>query len=95
MDVLNALFSLITTDGAVDEEKYAKFVNERARISLYGDFLYPLAKDSTLEQYYLEQPEGNFCEELKECRTKIWEEDHHSCFYTLLSSFQLRYHYIF
>lgn len=31
VDVLNALFSLITTDGAVDEEKYAKFVNERSR----------------------------------------------------------------
>lgn len=77
VDVLNALFSLITTDGAVDEEKYAKFVNERSRISLYGDFLYPLAKDSTLEQYYLEQPEGSFCEELKECRTKIWEALNH------------------
>ena len=39
----------------------------------YGDFLYPLASDSTLEQYYNEQPEGTYCEELMVCRKKIWE----------------------
>lgn len=77
VDVLNALMSLITTDGILDEAKYEKFVNDRSRISLYGDFLYPLAKDSTLEQYYQEQPEGSFCEELHECRTRIWEALNH------------------
>lgn len=60
----------------IDEEKYAQFVNDQARISLYGDFLYPLAEDSTLEQYYKEQPEGKFCEELTECRTQIWNALH-------------------
>ncbi|MFR5148701.1 MAG: L-fucokinase [Ruminococcus sp.] len=28
------------------------------------------------EQYYKEQPEGTFCEELTECRTRIWEALH-------------------
>ena len=76
VNLMNALLSLVQTDGKIDAEKYAKFVNEKSRISLYGDFLYPLAEDSTLEQYYKEQPEGTFCEELIECRTRIWEALH-------------------
>ena len=76
VNLMNALLSLVQTDGKIDAEKYARFVNEKSRISLYGDFLYPLAEDSTLEQYYKEQPEGNFCEELTECRTRIWEALH-------------------
>lgn len=75
-DLLQALFSLISTDGKLDEAKYAEFVNERARISFYGDFLYPLAQDSTLQDYYLEAPEGSFCDELHDCRTRIWEAIH-------------------
>ena len=35
-------------------------LNERARISFYGDFLYPLASRSTFEQYLKEKPEGEF-----------------------------------
>ncbi len=67
-EVLSGLYSLVDT-----EEKYHQFVNERARISFYADFLYPLASASTLEQFYKEKPEGDFTEELHECRTKLWE----------------------
>ena len=67
-EILADLYSLIDT-----EEKFQKFVNEKARLSFYGDFQYPLASDSTLEQFYNEAPEGEFTEELKECRTKLWE----------------------
>ncbi|MDO4308157.1 MAG: L-fucokinase [Eubacteriales bacterium] len=80
-ELVEALLSLISSPceeaemGArvIDEEKYAAFVNDRARVSFYGDFLYPLASDSTLEQYYKEKPEGDFCGELLACREKIWE----------------------
>lgn len=75
-DLMKSLFSLISTDSRPDEEKFRCFVNERARISFYGDFLYPLAQDSTLEEYYQEAPEGSFCDELHSCRTKIWEAIH-------------------
>ncbi|MDO4649030.1 MAG: L-fucokinase [Eubacteriales bacterium] len=67
-DVLKDLYRLVDT-----EETYYQFVNEKARISFYADFLYPLASDSTLEQFYLEKPEGDFTPELHECRTKLWE----------------------
>ncbi len=49
-----------------------KYINERVRLSFYGDFLYPLATNSTLEQFYLEKPEGDFTDELKACRTELW-----------------------
>ncbi len=71
--LLHALYELISTDGKVDGKKFAAFVNDRARISFYGDFLYPLASASTLEQYYREKPEGEDTPELRECRKKIWE----------------------
>ena len=62
------LYSLVDTN-----EKFSKFVNEKSRISFYADFLYPLAGNSTLEQYYEETPEGDFTPELKECRKLIWD----------------------
>ncbi|MCR5626986.1 MAG: bifunctional fucokinase/L-fucose-1-P-guanylyltransferase, partial [Lachnospiraceae bacterium] len=75
-DLVNALFSLISTDGVCDEEKFSRFVNTKARISFYGDFLYPLAEASTLEQFYKEKPEGDYTDELKACRKEIWEAIH-------------------
>lgn len=72
-NLLNALFGLISTDGELDETKFHQFVNEKARISFYGDFLYPLASESTLEQYLKEKPEGSYCKELEECRKILWE----------------------
>ncbi len=54
------------------ENNPEKYINETARLSFYADFLYPLATDSTLEQFYKEKPEGEFTEELYECRTELW-----------------------
>lgn len=67
-EMLNSLYQLIST-----EELYDRYVNETVRLSLYGDFLYPLAEDSTLEQFYKEKPEGEFCQALLDARTKVWE----------------------
>ena len=66
-ELLNDLYTLIDT-----EEKFQACVNERVRLSFYADFLYPLASGSTLEEFYLETPEGDFSPELTACREKIW-----------------------
>ena len=66
-NMLSSLYSLIST-----EADYDKYVNDKVRLSLYGDFLYPLATESTLEQFYLEKPEGEFCDELHSARTDVW-----------------------
>lgn len=68
VEMLDALYSLICTDTL-----YKKYVNDTVRLSLYGDFLYPLAEDSTLESYYQEKPEGSFCPELHNARSVVWE----------------------
>lgn len=73
VDILNVLYGLISTNGIPDQAKFNRFANERARVSFYGDLLYPLAQDSTLEQYYKEEPEGEMTEELIACRTELWE----------------------
>lgn len=67
-DMLKALYSLVESDA-----DYDRYVNDRVRLSLYGDFLYPLAEDSTLEAFYDEKPEGDFSDELMEARKKVWE----------------------
>lgn len=72
-ELIGALYSLISTDNRVDDAKFEEFVNDEARISFYGDFLYPLAKDATLEQYYREAAEGTINEKLLACRKKMWQ----------------------
>lgn len=67
-EMMKSLYSLVET-----EKDYDKHVNERTRLSLYADFLYPLAEDSTLEAFYQEKPEGEFCQELTEARGRVWE----------------------
>ena len=71
-EMLASLYSLIATDGKTDVQKYNNLVNEKVRLSLYGDFIYPLASDSTLNNFYQEKPEGEFCEELKNAREIVW-----------------------
>lgn len=71
-DMLGALYGLISENGVYREELFEKYVNETVRLSLYGDFLYPLASESTLEDFYKEKPEGSFCEELMEAREAVW-----------------------
>lgn len=72
-NMLNVLYSLISTNGIVDENKFNLFVNENARVSFYGDFLYPLAKGADLESYYKEAAEGDITPELLKCRSLLWE----------------------
>ena len=46
---------------------------EGQRLSLYGDFLYPLAEGSTLDAFLREPTEGDPPEALLEIRKKLWQ----------------------
>ena len=70
-NLLNDLYTLVDTD-----EKFAACVNDHVRLSFYADFLYPLASDATLEDFYRETPEGDFSPELTVCREQIWNVLH-------------------
>lgn len=72
-EMLQALWGMISEGGQFSGELFDGFVNEKARLSLYGDFLYPLAEDSSLEGFLREKPEGEFCPELLRARRKVWE----------------------
>lgn len=73
VDVMNSLWGLISSKGVLDEGKYKAFVNDTVRLSLYGDFQYPLAADSTLDNFYTQAPEGEYSDALKECRRQVWD----------------------
>ena len=45
--MMESLYSLIRT-----EADYDRYVNGTVRLSLYADFLYPLAEASTLKAFY-------------------------------------------
>ena len=72
-EILQSLYSLISDEGQLKKEKYDRYVNDRVRLSLYGDFLYPLAEDSSISDFYKEKPEGVYSEELKQARARVWE----------------------
>lgn len=73
-DLMRSLYALVCDKtGKFDAQKFRVFVNENARLSFYADFLYPLASKSTLAAFYNEKSEGEFCEELTQCRTALWE----------------------
>ncbi|MBQ9807207.1 MAG: bifunctional fucokinase/L-fucose-1-P-guanylyltransferase, partial [Clostridia bacterium] len=57
--MVNALYRLVDND-----QKFAELVNDRVCLSFYVDFLYPLATDSTLEEFYKQIPEKDFSDEL-------------------------------
>jgi len=71
-NIVNKLLKLIYKDNKIDKKEFSLFLNDKARINLYGDFLYAMASNSTLEKYLKETAEGNFSDELIECRKKIF-----------------------
>ncbi len=62
-EVISDLYGLVAEDAGYDT-----FVNSRARLSFYGDFVYPMAEAATLESYLAEAPEGELTSELLSCR---------------------------
>lgn len=66
--LLDDMYTLIDTD-----EKFDEFVNEKVRLSFYGDFLYPLGSSCTFEQYLEEKAENDYTDALAKCRKKLWE----------------------
>lgn len=72
-NMVASLYGLVCQNGEFSEEKYDSLVNEKVRLSLYGDFLYPLAESSTLEDFYLEKPEGEYSKELTSARELVWK----------------------
>lgn len=73
-DILTSLYSLFLKDGKYCEEYFNAYVNSKVRLSLYTDFLHPLAADTVKEDFLNETPEGEICPELIAARNTVWEK---------------------
>ncbi len=72
-EILNSLYGLISVDGVYSQTLYEKYVNDTVRLSLYGDFQYPMSSSSTLEEFLQQEAEGERCEALIEARKNLWK----------------------
>ena len=68
VDLLNDLYNLID-----NHDTYDTLINEKVRLSLYADILYPLAQDSSLEDFYRQEGELQANEMLFEARKLLWQ----------------------
>lgn len=74
--LVKELFGLISVDGLFDQVSFDRFVNPKVCLNFYSDFVYPLAENSTADEFYKETPENGFSDELRECRRTIFERLH-------------------
>lgn len=74
--IIKELYGLISKNGIYSQELFETFVNPKVCLNFYADFVYPLASEGSIEDFYKENPENGFSEELKNCRTLIWEKLH-------------------
>ncbi|GHU71508.1 kinase [Clostridia bacterium] len=65
--LLERLADLVEDDAAA-----GRFINEDTRLSFYGDFLYPMAIDATLDSYLAQEAEGRHTAALDDCRRALW-----------------------
>lgn len=70
---LDGLYSLVCKDGMCTDASFHEVVNAHLAPSLYVDFFYPLAEESTFEGYLREVPEGSMSEDLLKLRRRIWD----------------------
>ncbi len=66
------LYSLVTENGAFSRKAFDRFVNDTVRLNFYGDIVYTMTEESSLDAYLTEQAETAISEQLLECRTDIW-----------------------
>lgn len=72
--MVNSLFKLICDEsGCCTDTSFHNYVNGHLALSMYVDFFYPLAVDSTFEGYLAEIPEGKMSPELLSARTILWK----------------------
>ena len=74
--VVKALFDLISGKDGVDDVRFRQFVNPRVCLNFYADMVYPLAENSSWEEFAKEAPENGFSQELEQCRRELWEKLH-------------------
>lgn len=73
-NICHDLFSLVCENGNISDDKIKEYINDTVRLSLYGDFLYPLAKNVNFSDYLVQTAEGELNKELKDARKILWDK---------------------
>jgi fucokinase len=76
-NAIRALLELVSNErGEVDESAISKYANANVNLSFYGDIIYPMAADSTVEEFLLQDGDGPVSEELCKLRPGIFNALH-------------------
>lgn len=73
-NICHDLFSLVCENGNISDDRIKEYINDTVRLSLYGDFLYPLAKNVNFSDYLVQAAEGELNRELKDARKILWDK---------------------
>lgn len=63
--IVDDLYSLLKNE--------KEYINDKVRLNLYGDFLYPLSNNVFIEDYYNQKSEGSNIKKIKKVRKELWE----------------------
>lgn len=72
-EVVENLMGLFLDKDKINLKKFNFFVNDEVQLNFYGDFLYPMGIESSLEEYLNKREEKEVNKKIKECRIKLWE----------------------
>jgi fucokinase len=77
-NAIKALLGLVTdSTGKIDENALSGYANAAVNLSFYGDIIYPMAGNSTVEDFLEQAGDGPVTRELQELRPAIFEALQH------------------
>jgi fucokinase len=76
-NAIRALLGLVLNEsGEVDDGAVSKYANSNVNLSFYGDIIYPMATDSTVDDFLQQDGDGPASEELSKLRPIIFDALH-------------------
>jgi fucokinase len=76
-NAIRALLGLVMDRrGKIDENTLSRYANAQVNLSFYGDIIYPMARESTVEDFLKQDGDGPVTQELRDLRPSIFEALH-------------------
>jgi fucokinase len=76
-NAIRALLGLVINEsGEVDGSLISKYANSNVNLSFYGDIIYPMAINSTVDEFLTQDGDGPVSEELCKLRPKLFDALH-------------------
>ena len=76
-NAIKALLGLVSDDkGKIDGKLLTKFANSNVNLSFYGDIIYPMAAESTVDEFLIQDGDGPVTEDLRKLRPELFKALH-------------------